>query len=125
MCIVCKAKELAVLQVETVEALAESVGALLAVLDRVKATGFVLGDAEAAAMARAVALLRADPSPATDSAASGLADAPEGIPPALWASLPPDVQAQLAEAIVMGAKLQIVSVEDIMQELEPNSTTKH
>lgn len=42
MCIVGKTKELAVLQVETVEALAETVGELLAVLDRVKGTGFGL-----------------------------------------------------------------------------------
>ncbi len=39
MCIVGKTKELAVLQVETVEALAETVGELLAVLDRVKGSG--------------------------------------------------------------------------------------
>lgn len=125
MCIVCKTKELAVMQVETVEALAETVGELLAVLDRVKGTGFAFGDKKAAAMARAVALLRADDAPATDSAASGPADAPEGIPPAVWASLGPDVQAQLREAVAMGAKLQIVSVSDMIQELEPNSTTKH
>lgn len=98
MCIVCKTKELAVLQVETVEALAEMIGELLAVLNRVKGTGFAFGDKEAAAMARAVALLRADDAPATDSAASSPADAPEGIPPAVWASLGPDVQAQLREA---------------------------
>lgn len=40
MCIVCKTKELAVMQVETVEVLAETIGELLAVLDRVKGTGF-------------------------------------------------------------------------------------
>lgn len=90
---------------------------------RVKATGFALGDGESAAMARAVALLRADDAPATDGAASGPADAPEGIPPALWASLPPDVQAQLTEAVALGAKLQIVSAEDMMNEL--NNVTKH
>ena len=111
------------MQVQTVEALADTVGELLAVLDRVKATGFALGDKETAAMARAVALLRADDAPATDSAASGPADAPEGIPPALWASLPPDVQAQLTEAVALGAKLQIVSAEDMMNEL--NNVTKH
>lgn len=123
MCIVCKSKELAVLQVQTVKALAETVGELLAVLDRVKGTGFAFGDKEAVAMARAVALLRADDGPEADSAASGPADAPEGIPPALWASLPPDVQAQLVEAVALGAKLQIVSAEDMMNEL--NSATKH
>lgn len=123
MCIVCKTKELAVLQVQTVEALADTVGELLAVLDRVKGTGFAFGAAESAAMARAVALLRADDAPPADSAASGPADAPEGIPPALWASLPPDVQAQLVEAVALGAKLQIVSAEDMMNEL--NSATKH
>lgn len=75
-------------------------------------------------MARAVALLRADDGPEADSPASGPADAPEGIPPAPWpASLPPDVQAQLAEAVALGAKLQIVSAEDMMNEL--NSATKH
>lgn len=125
MCIVCKSKELAVMQVETVEALAETVGELLAVLDRVKGTGFAFGDKEAAAMARAVAFLRADDVPPAASCASGPADAPEGIPPAVWASLGSEVQAQLREAVAMGAKLQIVSVADMMQELEPNSTTKH
>lgn len=123
MCIVCKTKELAVLQVESVEALADTVGELLAVLDRVKGTGFVFGDGESAAMARAVALLRADDAPPADSAASGPADAPEGIPPALWASVPPDVQTQLREAVALGAKLQIVSAEDMMNEL--NNATKH
>lgn len=125
MCIVCKTKELAVLQVETVEALADALGELLAVLDRVKETGFVFGDGESAAMARAVALLRADDAPPADSAASGPADAPEGIPPALWAGLLPEVQAQLREAEALGAKLQIVSASDMMAELEPNSITKH
>lgn len=123
MCIVCKTKELAVLHVQTVEALAETVGELLAVLDRVKGTGFAFGDGESAAMARAVALLRADDAPPADSAASGPADAPEGVSPALWASLPPEVQAQLREAVALGAKLQIVSVEDMMNEL--NTATKH
>jgi len=123
MCIVCKTKELAVLQVEIVEALAETVGELLAVLDRLKATGFALGDKEAAAMARAVALLRADDAPQADSPASGPANAPEGVPPALWASLPPDVQAQLAEAVALGAKVEIVSASDMMNEL--NNATKH
>ena len=80
MCIVCKAKEFAVMQVKTVEALAETVGELLAVLDRVKGTGFAFGDGESAAMARAVALLRAEPAPEADSPASGPADAPE-LPP--------------------------------------------
>lgn len=125
MCIVCKSKELAILQVETVEALADAVGELLAVLDRVKGIGFAFGDGESAAIARAVALLRADDAPPADSAASGPADAPEGIPLALWASLPSEVQAQLREAVALGAKLQIVSVAYMIHELEPNSITKH
>ena len=115
MCIVCKTKELAVLQVETVEALAETVGELLAVLDRVKATGFTLADRESAAMARAVALLRAEPAPEADSPASGPADAPEAAVAAMAAAF--------KEAALKGVSVRIVSIDELFN--EPDNKLKH
>lgn len=115
MCIICKSKELAVLQVQTVEALAETVGELLAVLDRVKGTSFAFGDGESAAMARAVALLRADDAPPADNAVSGPADSPEAAVAAMAAAF--------EEAALKGVSVRIVSIDELFN--EPDNKLKH
>lgn len=117
MCIVCRTKDAMQAQLDNVEALAISVGELLAVLDRVKGTGFAFGDKESAAIGRAAGLL-ADDSPATASAP------PDGIPQAIWDNMPAELQSQLREAVAMGAKVQLIPIEEALAALDANET-KH
>lgn len=105
-------------QLDNVKALAISVGELLAIVERLLgAHGANLGKLESGAVARAMALL-ADDAPTSDSAA------PDGIPLAIWDNMPAELQAQLREAVAMGAKLQLIPIEEALAELNA-SETKH
>jgi len=114
MCIICKIKEAGISEeaLEMVETLAEFAVVTSNGLVRLKSEGALLtAEEELGLMAGQSMFERASKE-----------EAPEGMPPDLWESMPPELRRIVQAAITNGGKLQVVNLSDIMPD---ESTTKH
>ncbi len=116
MCIICKIKQAGISEeaLELVEALAEFTVEVSNGLNRLQAEGAKLAEEERLALLGVATMF--GQGPGEDE------PAPEGVPAEIWAVLPANLRQIMQAAITNGAKLQVVSLSDMMPD---ESITKH
>lgn len=122
MCIVCNQKEALKVVEQGFELMAGALAEMLNIIERVKGTGFVLGDAEERARVAAALLLSGDlDTEAQPDMFAASQQAPAGVPADIWAAMPDEVRGLLLDAQSKGANVQVIKLSDIISEPE----TKH
>lgn len=118
MCIICKMREAGASEevLEMAETLAEFAVVSANGLARLKAEGALLNAEEELGLLAGRAMFDKRVTVEASDAA------PEGVPLEAWQAMPPELRQLLQSAITNGAKLQVISLSDIMPD---ESTTKH
>lgn len=119
MCIICKIKQAGISEeaLEMVESLAEFAVVASNGLARLKAEGALLNAEEELGLLAGRVMFE------QRVAQEGEAEeAPEGLPVEVWQAMPPELREIIRGAITNGAKLQVVSLSDMMPD---ESITKH
>lgn len=117
MCIICKMKQAGISEeaLEMVEALAEFAVVAANGLARLKAEGAILNAEEELGLLAGRVMFEQRVSPEAE-------EAPEGLPVEIWQAMPPELREVIRGAITNGAKLQVISLSDMMAD---ESATKH
>lgn len=117
MCIICKMKQAGIIEeaLEMVESLAEFAVVAANGLARLKAEGAVLTAEEELGLLAGRVMFEQRVSPEAE-------EAPEGLPVEVWQAMPPELREVIRGAITNGAKLQVISLSDMMAD---ESITKH
>lgn len=117
MCIICKMKQAGISEeaLEMVELLAEFAVVTAKGLARLKAEGAVLTEEEELCLLAGRVMFEKRESPEAEIA-------PEGLPDEVWQAMPPELREVIRGAITNGAKLQVISLSDMMAD---ESITKH
>lgn len=117
MCIICKMKQAGISEeaLEMVESLAEFAIVAANGLARLKAEGALLNAEEELGLLAGRVMFEQRVSPEAE-------EAPEGLPVEVWQAMPPELREVIRGAITNGAKLQVISLSDMMAD---ESITKH
>lgn len=117
MCIICKMKQAGISEeaLEMVESLAEFAVVAANGLARLKAEGALLNAEEELGLLAGRVMFEQRVSPEAE-------EAPEGLPVEVWQAIPPELREVIRGAITNGAKLQVISLSDMMPD---ESITKH
>lgn len=117
MCIICKMKQAGISEeaLEMVESLAEFAVVAANGLARLKAEGALLNAEEELGLLAGRVMFEQRVSPEAE-------EAPEGLPVEVWQAMPPELREVIRGAITNGAKLQVISLSDMMAD---ESITKH
>lgn len=117
MCIICKMKKAGISEeaFEMVESLAKFAVVAANGLARLKAEGALLNAEEESGLLAGRVMFEQRVSPEAE-------EAPEGLPVEVWQAMPPKLREVIRGAITNGAKLQVISLSDMMAD---ESITKH
>ena len=117
MCIICQMKKAGISEeaLEMVESLAEFTVVAANGLARLKAEGALLNAEEELGLLAGRVMFEQRVSPEAE-------EAPEGLPVEVWQAMPPELREVIRGAITNGAKLQVISLSDMMAD---ESITKH
>ena len=118
MCIICKIKQAGISEegLEMVEALAEFAAVAANAIARLKAEQSALLNAEEElGLLAGRVMFEQRVSPEAE-------EAPEGLPVEVWQAMPPELREVIRGAITNGAKLQVISLSDMIAD---ESATKH